>query len=85
MAVTTGFIQRLTIINSGLTCAFVGPAPTNVAALVVQSETGDTAADLAWKASMVDGLATAMAARQQVQVTHGDADANISAVTLGPG
>ena len=85
MATTTGFVQRLTILKSGLACAFIGPSPTNVAALVVQPAAGDTASDLAWESSIVDGLATAMAARQLVQVTHGDTDARISGVTLGPG
>ena len=40
---------------------------------------------LAWKASIVDGLATAMATRQQVQVEHGDSDSAITGLTLGPG
>ena len=85
MAVTTGYVQRLSILNSGLACAFVGPAPTNTAALIVQSAATDSPGDIAWKSSIVDGLTTAMTARQQVQVTHGDTDAQISALTLGPG
>ena len=85
MAVTIGFIQRLSIVDSGLACVFIGPSPTNVAALVVQERAGETASDLAWKTSIIDGLASAMATRQQVQVTHGDNDVDITGLTLGPG
>lgn len=85
MATTTGFIQRLTIMESGIACAFIGPAPTNTEALWVQTASGDTASDLAWKSSIVDGLTTALASRQQVQATHGDTDSNITGVALGPG
>jgi hypothetical protein len=85
MAVTIGFIQRLTVLDSGLACVFIGPSPTNAAALVVQQRAEDTTSDLAWKTSIIDGLATAMANRQPVQVTHGDNDVDISALTLGPG
>ena len=85
MATTIGYVQRLTILESEIACAFIGPAPTNVEALIVQSSSGDSASVLAWKSSIVDGLTTAMANRQQVQVTSGDTDANITGLTLGPG
>jgi hypothetical protein len=58
MAITSGYVQRLTILASGLTCAFIGPAPTNTTALIVQPASGDTAAVLAWKSSIADGLNT---------------------------
>jgi hypothetical protein len=74
MAITSGYVQRLTILASGLTCAFIGPAPTNTTALIVQPASGDTAAVLAWKSS-----------RQQVQATHGDTDSLITGLTVGPG
>ena len=84
MATTTGFVQRLTIFQSSLACAFVGPAPTNTTALFVQGTSGDTASQLAWKASIVDGLTTAMTTRQEVQATHGDSNSSITGLTLGP-
>jgi hypothetical protein len=85
MATTIGFVQRLTITNSGVTCALVGPAPTNVTALLIQLSSGDSASVITGKSSIVDGLTTAMNSRQQVQAVHGDSDANITGLTVGPG
>ncbi len=84
MATTIGYVQRLNI-KSSMTCAFIGPAPTNVTALIVQPSSGDSPAVLAWKSCIVDGLTTAMATRQQVQASHGDTDSTITALMLGPG
>jgi hypothetical protein len=85
MATTTGYVQRLNIFQSGAACALIGPAPTNTTALIIQAASGDSPAVLAWKSSLVDGLTTAMASRQQVQAFHGDADSNITGLALGPG
>lgn len=85
MATTVGFVQRLTVQQPSLACAFVGPTPTNTAIFLVQGNAGEAAEVLAWKASLIDGLATAMATRQQVQVAHGDSDSTITGLTLGPG
>lgn len=83
MTTTTGLVQRLAILNTGFACAFIGPNPTNVEALVISRVAGETASDLTWKNSMVGGLVAAIVTRQQVWVTHGDNDAEISAVMLG--
>lgn len=85
MATTTGYVQRLLIFRSGATCALIGPTPTNTAALIVQAASTDSLDVLTWKSSIVDGLTTAMATRQQVLVDHGDTDPNITRLTLGPG
>jgi hypothetical protein len=83
MVTTTGLIQRLTILKTGFACVYIGPVPTNVVALTVGKVEGETATDLAWKSSIVQGLAIAMATRQQVQVTHEETDVEISSFTLG--
>lgn len=85
MATTIGFVQRLTVLQPSLACAFIGPAPTNTTILIIQGDSGDTPAQLAFKTSMVDALTAAMTARQQVQAQHGDTDSNITGLTLGPG
>jgi hypothetical protein len=83
MVTTTGLIQRLTILKTGFACVYIGPHPTNVVALSVSRVEGETPTSLTWKSSIVEGLAVAMAAHQQVQVTHGDTDTEISSLTLG--
>jgi hypothetical protein len=85
MATTVGFVQRLVIFDTGLTCAFIGPSPTNTAALFVQNSAGDTPAQATFKASIVDGLSVAMTTRQQVQANHGDTSSSITSLALGPG
>jgi hypothetical protein len=85
MATTVGFVQKLVINDAGNACVFIGPAPANTALFLVQPSAGDTPARVAFKASIIDGLTTAMTNRQQVQVDHGDADSNIFGLTLGPG
>lgn len=84
MATTTGYVQQLNVFGSGLTCAWIGPSPTNVAALLVQITSSDTAATAAFKGSMVDGLVAAAAMRQTVSADHGDSSSEITALTLGP-
>lgn len=85
MATTVGFVQRLLVQQPSLACALVGPTPTSTAAFFVQGNAGEAPEILAWKASLVDGLTTAMATRQQVQVAHGDSDSAITGLTLSPG
>jgi hypothetical protein len=85
MATTVGFVQRLTVLQPSLACAFIGPAPANTTILLVQGNPGDTPAQLAFKTSIVDALSAAMTTRQQVQAEHGDTDSNITGLTLGPG
>jgi len=83
MAVTTGLVQRLTIMD-GLACVWIGPSPTNTAALVIQGGSGDSAQTTASKASMVDALSTAMTARREVAANHGDNDSTITSISINP-
>jgi hypothetical protein len=83
MTITTGFVQRLTILKTGFACVYIGPNPTNVEALSISRVNGESASDLTWKNSMVSALITAMAAHQQLQVRHGDTDTEIQTVELG--
>lgn len=84
MATTTGYVQQLSVFDSGLTCAWVGPSPSNVAALSIQITSGDSAASAAYKGSMVDALGAAAAMRQPVSADHDDSSSEITALTLGP-
>lgn len=84
MATTTGFVQRLSIFNSGLACAWIGPAPTNTTALFVSRASGDAANVGAFKNSIVDALTTAMASRETVSATHGNSDSEITSLSVGP-
>ena len=80
---TTGIVQRLTILETGFACVYIGPAPTNVEAFSISKSNSDTPTDLAWKASMVGAIAAAMTSGRLVQVKHQDTGAEILAVTLG--
>lgn len=80
---TTGFVQRFTILKTGFACFFIGQDPDNVEALLISRVQDETTSNLTWKNSMVDGLVTAMAAGQQVWVTHSDTDAEITSISLG--
>jgi hypothetical protein len=81
MAQTTGFVQRL-IVGTAAACAQIGPSPTNVELLIISTSSADDAATLAFKASMVDSLAAAMAARREVVATHDDNASVITVVTV---
>ena len=84
MATTTGFVQRLTILETGLACAWIGPSPTNTTALFVQRAATDPANVGAFKNSLVDALTTAMVARETVTATHGSSDSAITQLAVGP-
>ena len=83
MIVTSGLVQKLTILKTGYACVLIGPDPTNVEALSISKVNGETTTDLTWKNSMVNALVTAMATRQQLQLKHGDTDPEILTVELG--
>ena len=83
MAVTTGLVQRLTIMDA-LACAWIGPSPTNTAVLMVKNDAGDSAQTTASKTSMVDALSSAMTARREVSANHADNDSEITSVSINP-
>jgi hypothetical protein len=83
MAQTTGLVQYLAVIPSApVACVRIGPSPANSELLAVNTASGDSAATLAYKSSMIEALATAMVARREVTATHGDSDALISSVVV---
>jgi hypothetical protein len=85
MAQTTGLIQYLSVApSSPVACVLIGPSPSNTELLGVTVASGDSAATLAYKSSMIEALATAMIARREVTATHGDSDAIITSVAVNP-
>jgi len=83
MPVTTGFVQQL-FIDSGAVeaCVFVGPTPANVEILVVVRPASDPVHTGAFKNSMVDALALALAYRREVVVEHPSTDGRILSVQM---
>lgn len=83
MAETQGFVQRLKITSgSVLAWAYIGPSPTDTTLLLVLQETGGSAAEIAFRASMAEALSSALASGREVTVTHGDDDATITVVDI---
>lgn len=83
MAATTGLVQYLLVQPGGTyACVYVGPSPAFVEAFFVMHEATDTAHSDAFKASMIDGLAQALASRREVTVNHGDIDSRIDSLEL---
>ena len=81
MAQTTGFVQTMTLSPTSA-CTEIGPSPDNTELLTINISTGDDAAAIALKTSMIDALAAAMAVRRAVVANHGDQDAIISQVAI---
>lgn len=82
MAATTGLVQSLTIAEGGVACVSIGPSPAFVELLLIMQETGDAPHVLAFKTSMMDGLAQALASRREVTVEHGNSDSRIFSLKL---
>jgi hypothetical protein len=83
MAQTTGFVQRLTILQT-VASVWIGPTPTNTEALRVQPLDTDPDHVIALKSSIVDALAAALVSRREVVAIHGDNDPVISYITFEP-
>ncbi len=73
MATTTGFVQRLTLLqDSNLTCAWVGPSPSSTEAVTVSMSAADTDEVVQYKRSLVEGLTEGLISRRVVEVSHPD-------------
>lgn len=73
MATTTGFVQRLTLLqDSTLSCAWIGPSPSSTEAVTVSMSATDTDEVVQHKRSLVDALAQGLISRRQVEVSHPD-------------
>lgn len=82
MAETTGLVQRLTVVTSTLTCAWIGPTPNNTELLSVTND--GSAADIAFAANLVQTLAAAATNYRVVAAVHADNDAKITSVRVDP-
>ena len=81
MAVTTGFVQRLTWLQPGpIACIWVGPTPTLTDLLFIQVRATDSDADIVAKRTMVGFLVQAQIAGRQIQVIHGDSSSEVTSV-----
>ena len=83
MITKTGLVRKLTILQSGRACVFIGPDPTNVEAFSISVVAGETVDDLTRKSSMIAALIAARMAGQELGVTHDDTEAEILAVEFG--
>ena len=86
MATTSGRVHRLLVIpgtgDDSTACAAIGPSATNASFLFVQRRCADLDHAGAFKNSMVDALATALAGRLPVTASHGSTSAEITALTV---
>lgn len=83
MAHTTGLVQFLHFSpDEASGCIFVGPAPSLVEVLMLKIEAGDPPHIAAFKASMIEGLAQALAVRREVTLWHADGDPSITQIEL---
>ena len=78
MAITTGFVQRVTLITgSRIACVWVGSAPNDSELLWLQMRAGDSDATIQHKRSLIAFLTEAQYAGRQVDATHPDDSAEI--------
>jgi len=80
MAITTGYVQRLSWVSGGLGCIWVGPAPTSAELLFIQIKPTDRAAVVHFKRTMLGLLVHAQVTGRQVDVGHPDASAVVTSV-----
>ncbi|TMD14379.1 MAG: hypothetical protein E6J00_05660 [Chloroflexi bacterium] len=79
MAITTGFVQRLTWLESGPTaCIWLGSTPTSTDLFFIQVRASDSDADVNFKCSMVGLLFQAQVTGRQVDVSHGASSSEVT-------
>ena len=79
MAITTGFVQRLTWLESGPTaCIWLGSTPTSTDLFFIQVRASDSDADVNFKCSMVGLLFQAQASGRQVDIGHGASSSEVT-------
>lgn len=83
MPTTTGFVQRITLLQGGrIACVWVGPSPTSTELLVLPMTSSDSDQRLQRKSAMINALGEAQIARRQVDVLHPDDSAEIEQVSM---
>jgi hypothetical protein len=83
MASITGLVHSLTIDPGATTACFrIGPAPAFVELMVVAVETSDPPHVAAFKTSMIDGLAQALASGREVSVDREDSGPRIFSLQM---
>jgi hypothetical protein len=84
MAVTTGFVQRLTWLQAGPTaCIWIGSTPTSTDLFFIQVRASDSDSTVAFKRTTVGFLFQAQTTGRQVHVGHSDSSSEVtSAGTL---
>ncbi|WP_158887091.1 hypothetical protein [Amycolatopsis anabasis] len=85
MAVTTGYVQRLTSLSGPITCAWVGADPATNELLTISSPANEPEVDRAHKHVLTELLAQALTSGRLVEVTHPDDSATITGVALPAG
>jgi hypothetical protein len=82
MPTTTGFVQRITLLQaSRIACVWVGPSPNLAEVLVLSMTSSDSEHHLQRKRATIDALSEAQIAGRQVDVLHPDNSAEIEQVS----
>jgi hypothetical protein len=82
MPTTTGFVQRVTLLQgSRIACVWVGPSPSSTELLVLPMTSSDSDQRLQHKCAMINALCEAQIAGRQVDVLHPDDSAEIDQVS----
>jgi hypothetical protein len=83
MPTTTGFVQRVTLLqDSRIACVWVGPSPSSTELLVLSMTSSDSDQRLQHKRAMINALCEAQIACRQVDVLHPDDSAEIDQVSM---
>jgi hypothetical protein len=82
MPTTTGFVQRITLLQaSRIACVWVGPSPNLAEVLMLSMTSSDSEHHLQRKRATIDALSEAQIAGRQVDVLHPDNSAEIEQVS----
>ncbi len=82
MPTTTGFVQRVTLLQDSRTaCVWVGSSPNSTELLVLSMTSTDSDQTLQRKRAMINTLSEAQIARRRVDVVHPEGSAEIDQVS----
>ncbi len=85
MATTTGYVQRLTLLQAGhIACVWVGPSPASNELLTLTLLVSDSEETMRHKRAMITLLGEAQISRRQVDILHPDDSAAIDQVAYTP-
>jgi hypothetical protein len=82
MALTRGYVQKLTTVSGPSTCIWVGPDPATNELLSIIAEPDDTVADRAHKRTMTAVFAQALTSGHLIEATHPDDSGAVSGVAF---